>query len=48
MMAKIITVSLAVSSRASLKVFHFMPLASASTQTTKAPSAPASVGVAQP
>ena len=46
--AKIIAVSLAVSKRALRKSRHFIRLISAITNTTKAPSAPASVGVAQP
>ena len=48
MIAKIITVSLAVSRSASLSWETFMRFMSATTNTTKAPSAPASVGVAHP
>ena len=48
MREKIITVSFAVSSSASRRVFQRMPLTSAMTSTTNEPTAPASVGVAQP
>ena len=48
MREKIITVSFAVSNSASRRVFQRMPLISAMTNTTKEPTAPASVGVAQP
>ena len=48
MSAKIMTVSFAVSSRASCMLFHFMPRNTAITKMTNAPRAPASVGVALP
>ena len=48
MTVKIIADSFADSSSACVSSFRFMPWNSAMTKTLKAPSAPASVGVAQP